>query len=180
MLNKEKKIDQINSQGYLRIMVLAELNKNPSTGYDLMKNLSLHLKKKPSPGSIYPLLSELHSENLISVKEEGRKKIYELTKKGKKSIALILSEKEKSLIEHIKLMMHFSKNISKDCISKAEKLKKEMLNNPKFLSDNIKDWEELRNIALDLLLDKNYENKKDEIKKVIKETVNKLKEIKKK
>jgi DNA-binding PadR family transcriptional regulator len=166
------------TKGYLRIMVLSELSKNPSTGYDLMKSLSINLNKSPSPGSIYPLLSELLSEKMITVKEDGRKKIYSLTKKGSLSITKIIHEKELLILENVKLMLKFSEMLPDSCLLKTEQLKQELLKNPKLISSHIKDWDELKLLSIDLILDKDYSNKKIEIKKVIKETVNKLKKIK--
>lgn len=70
-------------KGNLKIIVLKELSKKDMSGYSLMKSLAEATGKKPSPGSIYPLLDELRSNGLVSMKEEGRKKIYSLTKTGK-------------------------------------------------------------------------------------------------
>jgi DNA-binding PadR family transcriptional regulator len=174
-----KKIKKSNF-GYLKILVLLELYKEKSTGYDLMKKLKSTLKKTPSPGSIYPILSELLFNRQISVKIDGRKKIYSLTKKGEKEINFLLLEKEKSLIDNFKLMVYFNQLLTKPCFDKAEKLKNEMLKNPKLISSYLKDWDELKLLAIDLLLEKDYYKKQNEIKLIIKNTILKLKEIKKK
>ena len=174
MLNIKK-----NNPSNLKMLVLSELHKTPSSGYDLIKKIAIHLNKTPSSGSIYPILSELRIEGLISFKQDGRKKIYELTKKGNKSMSSLLSEKEKALLANIKLMEHFTNVLPKVCVDKVQKLKYELLKNPKTISSYIGDWDELKIVALDLILSKDYEFKKSEVKKIIKETVLKLKKLKK-
>ena len=45
---------------------------------------------------------------------------------------------------------------------------------------NIGDWIELRNIAIELMTDKNYTKKQDKVKKIVGEAVYKLKQLKEK
>lgn len=71
-------------RGHLRHITLAGLAEKEMSGYDLMMLLESKTGKKPSPGSIYPLLSEMQDAGLIKVRDEGRKKIYSLTPSGKK------------------------------------------------------------------------------------------------
>lgn len=70
----------------LRGLVLRCLNKQPRSGYGLINQIHEKTGWKPSYGSIYPLLYNLHEEKLVIFKEEGKTKVYSLTKKGKKEI----------------------------------------------------------------------------------------------
>lgn len=70
-------------RGHLRHITLAAIAGKDLTGYDLMKNLEEKLGQKPSPGSIYPVLSELEEGGLIKVHADERKKVYSITAKGK-------------------------------------------------------------------------------------------------
>jgi DNA-binding PadR family transcriptional regulator len=70
-------------KGHLKLLVLKALDKEPESGYNLMKSLAEMAGKRPSPGSIYPLLDDLHKQGMVSVRASGRRKIYSLTKKGK-------------------------------------------------------------------------------------------------
>jgi DNA-binding PadR family transcriptional regulator len=67
----------------LKLIVLWELSDEPLSGYDIIKRLEAQGRKAPSPGSLYPILHDLHNNSLVSVTEEGKKKIYFLTKEGK-------------------------------------------------------------------------------------------------
>ena len=70
-------------RGHLKQLTLGALSKQACTGYTLMQRLEAGLGSKPSPGSIYPLLSDLEKERIIQVEKRGRKKVYHLTKKGR-------------------------------------------------------------------------------------------------
>ncbi|PTD94364.1 hypothetical protein C9439_03465 [archaeon SCG-AAA382B04] len=67
-----------------KFFTLDLLNQEPMHGYKIMKQLENLIGKEPSPGQIYPLLTELKEKSLIEVTEKGdrKKKIYKLTNKG--------------------------------------------------------------------------------------------------
>ncbi|MHA1332841.1 MAG: PadR family transcriptional regulator [Candidatus Odinarchaeia archaeon] len=70
-------------KGFLIVYVLQLLKNGPKTGYELIKEIKLKTGFwKPSTGSIYPLLQKLEANNLVVSKEEGRRKVYEITAKG--------------------------------------------------------------------------------------------------
>ncbi len=75
-------------------MVLIQLNETSHTGYSLMNGLKESLGKKPSAGSIYPLLTNLLENGFVSIEEDGRKKIYSITKKGRSALDDLSKEKE--------------------------------------------------------------------------------------
>jgi len=70
-------------KAHIKFIVLEELNKVASSGYDLMNSIG-EFGKRPSPGYIYPLLNDLEKRNFISSKVSGRRKVYCITKNGKK------------------------------------------------------------------------------------------------
>jgi DNA-binding PadR family transcriptional regulator len=78
----------------IKLSVLHELNQKDLSGYDLMKYFEAS-GKKPSPGYLYPLLNDLQDKGFISLKKEGRKKVYSITKKGKK----LLKDLERNRID---------------------------------------------------------------------------------
>jgi DNA-binding PadR family transcriptional regulator len=63
--------------------LLKALAKKEMSGYALMAALKEMSGKRPSPGSVYPLLESLKSEGLVSCRIDGRRKIYSMTAKGK-------------------------------------------------------------------------------------------------
>ena len=72
-------------RGFLKLLIARLLAKRELTGTQIMGILEDRSKGKwrPSPGSIYPLLSSLEELELImTVRTEGRSKIYTLSPKG--------------------------------------------------------------------------------------------------
>ena len=79
---KRKKIGV--PRGILRFLTLMLLQKMPMSGVEVMEEIEKHTLWKPSPGSIYPLLSRLNEKGCIQQtgKSEPRLKRYMLTEKG--------------------------------------------------------------------------------------------------
>jgi len=89
-----ERIEELQKLGGLRIWILHILDEHgPQNGVEIMDAVQVHHNglhhtyfrgqkhsKRPSPGSIYPMLKKMVSENLISKKEDGR---YDLTAKGR-------------------------------------------------------------------------------------------------
>lgn len=75
------RIGQFRGYGGLKILVLYILSEGPKNGAELMDAIEImsHGHWKPSPGSIYPLLSKAVDENLIRKRED---RTYELTDAG--------------------------------------------------------------------------------------------------
>jgi len=81
-------------KGFIRYHVLEALSQKPMSGSELMENIERNTGGfwKPSPGSIYPLLSWLQDNGYIKeLPVENGLKRYELTESGK----LLLDEQKK-------------------------------------------------------------------------------------
>jgi len=74
------------SKGYLQYAILKILEDKVMHGYKITMELEKRIKWKPSPGSMYPVLSSMESEKLIvgmDLVEMGKyKKVYKITDKG--------------------------------------------------------------------------------------------------
>jgi len=74
-------------KGFIRYQVLELLSEKPMSGSEMMNEIEKKTdgRWKPSPGSIYPLLSWLQDNNYVKELpvEEGGMKRYTLTDKGK-------------------------------------------------------------------------------------------------
>jgi len=73
-------------KGFIRYHVLEALSQKPMSGSELMDDIERHTGGfwKPSPGSIYPLLSWLQDNGYIKeLPAENGLKRYELTESGK-------------------------------------------------------------------------------------------------
>jgi DNA-binding PadR family transcriptional regulator len=74
-------------KGFIRYQVLELLSEKPMSGSEIMNEIEKRTSRrwKPSPGSIYPLLSWLQDNDFVKEisTEDGGMKRYELTNKGK-------------------------------------------------------------------------------------------------
>ncbi|WP_457590844.1 helix-turn-helix transcriptional regulator [Geoglobus sp.] len=84
-------------KGMLKLLILKELENEEATGYELMERVERITSKKPSPGSVYPLLNELHEKGFLEVAVRGNRKVYSLSLKGKRALE-DLKERERRLI----------------------------------------------------------------------------------
>ena len=71
-------------RGFLSFHILHELKKGERCGDELATIIGSKKGTKLTPGTIYPALKKLKKHQLVTLKKEGRKKIYELTKKGER------------------------------------------------------------------------------------------------
>jgi DNA-binding PadR family transcriptional regulator len=75
-------------KGYIRMGVLILLNKKPSHGYEIMKEINKRTKGfwQPTAGGVYPILSDLEKSGYIEghwEKQKNRKlKVYKITEPG--------------------------------------------------------------------------------------------------
>lgn len=71
-------------RGDVRAAVLTLLGEGPMHGYQLMRTVEERTKGmwKPSPGAIYPTLSQLEDEGLVRVTIDGGRKMAVLTEAG--------------------------------------------------------------------------------------------------
>ena len=93
--NFHESLEDMQQLGGLRMWILHVLDEEgPKNGVEIMDAVQIHTERsdrvnrdphgvprntRPLPGSIYPMLKKMVSENLIIKMEDGR---YELTKKG--------------------------------------------------------------------------------------------------
>ena len=91
--------------GFLKLVVLKLVSQEPTHGYALMKRIEELTETDwcPSPGSIYPALQELEKEELITVHDEGRRRLYAITPKGEEMLKMAL--------EHAAIAMKHLQNL---------------------------------------------------------------------
>jgi DNA-binding PadR family transcriptional regulator len=76
-------------RGDIRTAILLLLAEEPRNGYTIMQELEQRSDGiwRPSPGSVYPALSQLEDEGLVrSVESDGRK-LFEITDAGREQLA---------------------------------------------------------------------------------------------
>lgn len=86
--------------GLLRYAILSILQEKPLHGYEIIKSVEARTKGlwRPSPGSVYPTLSELVTDGLLEKKEEDSKEVYSLTPKGHEELKS-LEKREGKLLD---------------------------------------------------------------------------------
>ena len=77
------------SKGFLHFLILWLVNKKNRTGAEIATELEKRKGKKPSPGTIYPVLKSMKEKDLLKMDNNKR---YTLTKKGKKRLEIHLDE----------------------------------------------------------------------------------------
>ena len=67
----------------LDLVILAILNGRPMYGYKIIAAIHKEFGTLLSPGSLYPLLHLLEEEKLVESRDEGGKRVYFATEKGR-------------------------------------------------------------------------------------------------
>ncbi|MEV5831743.1 PadR family transcriptional regulator [Spirillospora sp. NPDC052242] len=76
-------------RGNVRAALLALLAERPMHGYEMIQELDERTGGvwRPSPGSVYPTLQMLEDEGLVTSREDGGKRLFELTDTGRAEVA---------------------------------------------------------------------------------------------
>jgi DNA-binding PadR family transcriptional regulator len=76
-------------RGDVRMALLLLLAEEPRNGYQLMQVIEERSdgRWRPSPGSVYPILSQLEDEGLVRAAERDGAKVFELTEPGREQVA---------------------------------------------------------------------------------------------
>ncbi|HJP80305.1 MAG TPA: PadR family transcriptional regulator [Pseudonocardiaceae bacterium] len=77
------------TRGRMRLYLLKLLDERPRHGYEILQLLEERLggTYAPSPGSVYPRLRRLEADGLVDHDEQGGRKVYRLTDKGRQEVA---------------------------------------------------------------------------------------------
>jgi DNA-binding PadR family transcriptional regulator len=72
-------------RGDVRAALLVLLAEEPRNGYGLMQEIEARSNGawRPSPGSVYPALSQLEDEGLVRALQAGGRKLFDLTDEGR-------------------------------------------------------------------------------------------------
>ena len=75
-------------RGDVRAAILALLREGPHTGYQIMSEIEERSAGawRPSPGAVYPALSQLADEGLIEGEESGGRRTFSLTEAGREYV----------------------------------------------------------------------------------------------
>ncbi|MDI6805288.1 MAG: PadR family transcriptional regulator [Candidatus Bathyarchaeia archaeon] len=90
-----KKMHERIIKNFMDIIILAELRNGPLSGYDVISFIHNKFHLLVSSSTVYSLLYSLERNGLIEGTWNERKRVYQLTEKGRKTIKTILSVNDK-------------------------------------------------------------------------------------
>lgn len=170
----------IKIKGYLKITVLRLIADSPKTGYQLMSELEKLYSKKPSAGSMYPLLKELEQKKFITSKKEGRKIIYKITLAGRKRLRELMSQQHNKIIQTNKLLQETVKYTEKEDKKIIMAMNEEARLAFEYMMKGSIEFKNFKKEMLILISNPNFSKKKEEAQKIIEEATQKIKELNKK
>jgi DNA-binding PadR family transcriptional regulator len=104
-------------KGYIRMGVLILLNKKPSHGYEIMKEINSRTKGfwQPTAGGVYPILRDLEKSGYIKghweTQKNRRLKVYKITQSGE-AILRHAIVKQTEIFNNIGVLFHeFSRDV---------------------------------------------------------------------
>lgn len=83
---KSSESEYLELKGFLSFLILHEVSNKDMCGEDLARKIGRRKGSTLTPGTIYPALKKLRNQKLVKFRKQGRKKMYFLTKKGKKEL----------------------------------------------------------------------------------------------
>jgi len=162
----------------LKLIVLKKLEDKNLSGYDLIKEIYQSTGSwKPSFGSMYPLLKELHSNNLVTFKVINRKKVYSITNLGRKILKETLAASQ-NVIETMAKEFKMMENICSYNERKHLNLLIHKIHTDKTMFGGVTDeMDRFQRILVTLMTKGKFKSKEEDIKKILNDTIDKLKKI---
>lgn len=95
-------------KGQLKTISLFLISEKKRTGYDLISELEQYSGKRPSTGTIYPMLDKLEKEGNVIKVTNGRRNYFTLTKKGENLLKNLLTR----FYDKLEMMINFSHRVN--------------------------------------------------------------------
>jgi PadR family transcriptional regulator, regulatory protein PadR len=110
-----KPMTECGSKGFLSFLIVWLSRKQPLTGAEIAQELEKRRGKKPSPGTIYPVLKNLTNQGILTVDPNKR---YSLTEKGQKTLESAIDEFINTFydVDEMRFCMHEKKKTIDKCI----------------------------------------------------------------
>ncbi|HJW19751.1 MAG TPA: PadR family transcriptional regulator [Candidatus Nitrosotalea sp.] len=156
----------------IKMMVLKELNTQEQSGYDLIKKINMS-GNKPSPGYIYPLLRDLETRGFVSCMEEKRRKVYSITKEGRKFLNNLTRMHEHTMNLMIK---NFEPISTRDEMKEIYKFQATMKQNNNLMVSDKYVMAKFKNAVFSIYA-KDYEKKRSKLLSVIKKATQQVERL---
>ncbi|MFI5532730.1 PadR family transcriptional regulator [Kitasatospora sp. NPDC051853] len=114
--------------GRLRLYLLKLLDESPRHGYEVIRLLEERFQGlyAPSAGTVYPRLSKLEQEGLVTQSTEGGRKVYRLTEAGRTELAARQAELAELEVEIRDSVAQLAGAIREDVRDTAKDLREEI------------------------------------------------------
>ena len=161
-------------KGYIRVAVLILLDKKPSHGYEIMKEIRDRTKGfwSPTAGGVYPILRDLETERYVAgqwqIQNKRKIKVYEITETGRQILRHAIIKQSEIANSMNSLFREFAENVLN---MKTNSMPLPMMPSP--FSPFLKEKNKLENE------DENAEQKRRHIKSTIKMLQKELQAIEK-
>ena len=88
---------------FMDILILAELQEKPLSGYDIISLIHRKFNVLVSSGTVYSLLYSLERKGLVTADMDQRKRVYTLTEKGEQTLETVwrANEEINSLVQNL-------------------------------------------------------------------------------
>ncbi|MEK6967837.1 MAG: PadR family transcriptional regulator [Nanoarchaeota archaeon] len=153
---------------HLKLSILKMLSDKPLSGYGLMSGLGKMSGKRPSSGSIYPILNELLKARTIKAVKRGRGSLFSLTKSGRRELTRTNKQREELLEEMTRQAKTFDHLFDCNISPFMQEASKHMLQNNLPFREAEKEMEQFREALIKLLQKNLIQKKEKEIKGIIK------------
>ena len=104
-------------KGYIRMGLLILINRKPSHGYEIMKEIDTRTKGfwAPTPGGVYPILRDLEKSGYIKGQWETQKnrklKVYKITKTGQTILKHAIVKQAEIFNSVVSLFQEFARDV---------------------------------------------------------------------
>jgi DNA-binding PadR family transcriptional regulator len=104
-------------KGYIRMGLLILINRKPSHGYEIMKEINNRTKGywTPTPGGVYPILRDLEKSGYIKGQWETQKnrklKVYKITKSGQTILKHAIVKQAEIFNSMVNLFQEFARDV---------------------------------------------------------------------
>lgn len=162
----------------LKLIVLKKLADKSLSGYDLIKEIHTSTGTwKPSFGSMYPLLKDLHNNKLVTVKVTNRKKVYSITVLGKKTLKEALAASQ-NIIENMAKEFKMMENICSAHERKHLDIVIQKIHTDKTIFGGFTDeMDRFQRAMMRIIVDEKLKSKEKDIKNILNNAINKLNKL---
>ena len=122
-------------------------------------------------------MEELLGEGLVKSELSGRKKIYSISRKGKKAVTALLREKEEFLEQQLELVRSFRSGKSCEELGSSLHLAHELSKKGDVVLRNMELWADLRTSLMELVIDPGFPKMEPKARRILSQAISDVDEL---